>query len=201
MSRKPPPSDDRGNRPTEDRPPDDRDNRPTDDGPPDDGPPGGAALPSGRQPPLAVGIERVRRRGDVVELVVRLRSRHPDRVLHYIAEVRAIVFEAGRFVVRLTDQGREVIPGAVGRLPVFGRIDPGATALLTLRLPATIIRLLTPPAPGTEAVLAEYAVDPEADFEVVIGWSDTPYYPDPRDRHATAGRTGGWEQGLARATR
>ena len=155
--------------------------------------------PDDNRPPLEAGIERVRRHGDAVELVVRLRNRHPDRVLHYISEVRGVAVDAGRVVVRLTDQGRTVIPGAVGRLPAFGRIDPDSTARLALRLPATIVRMRTPATPTTEVELDERPVDPAAEFEVVIGWSDTPYYPDPRAGQGPSGRTGDWEQGQIRA--
>ncbi|MDM4718694.1 hypothetical protein QTQ03_03445 [Micromonospora sp. WMMA1363] len=153
------------------------------------------------RPRLEIDIDWVRRRGDTVELGVRLHNRNPERVLHYISEVRGIVFDTDRFVVRLTDEGRELIPGAVGRLPAIGRIDPGASAVLALRLPSSIVRMRTPTVPTAEVELEEHQLRPDADIEVVIGWSDTPYYPDPRGRREAAGLTRDWEQDQARARR
>jgi hypothetical protein len=147
-------------------------------------------------------VERRRRHDGDVELTVRLENRHPERALHYIAEPRGVLVNeaTGGFVVRLTDEGREVIPGSVGRLPNFGHVDPNSTALLTVWIPAEIVRMRTPVVPTTEVELETHAVADDAEIEVVIGWSDTPFYPDPRERRQAPDSVYAWEKGQARTT-
>lgn len=88
----------------------------------------------GDQPGLGLSLDRLTRRRGQVELRLRLENPRADRALHYICQPRAIVRDdvTGHFEVRLTDEGREPIPGAAHVLPSFDRVDPGSTALFTL---------------------------------------------------------------------
>lgn len=150
----------------------------------------------GDQPGLGLSLDRMTRRRDQVELRLRLENPRADRALHYVSTPRAIVRDdaTGRFEVRLTDQGREPIPGAAQMLPSFGRVDPASTALLTLTLPDAIVRMRPTAGPNGEIELERLEIGPAAEVEVVIGWSDTAFYPDPRERKpAAAGPLDGWE--------
>jgi hypothetical protein len=151
-------------------------------------------------PRLDATVERLERRADAVELTIRLVNPSQQRAMHYISDVRGIVFDevAGRFVVRLTDEGREVIPGAVDRLPNFARVDPDSTALLPLRLPGSIVRMRTPAVPTAEVELERHELGPDAEIEVVIGLSDTPFYPDPREPTRRPPSILAWEKTQAR---
>ena len=155
----------------------------------------------GEQPGLALSLDRITRRRGQVELRLRLDNPRTDRALHYVSQPRAIVRNdaTGTFEVRLTDQGREPIPGAVHVLPSFDRVDPSSTALLTVTLPDTIVRMSTTAGPNGEIQVEELPLGADATVEVVIGWSDTAYYPDPRERQGTAGAPhSGWEQAQSR---
>jgi hypothetical protein len=155
----------------------------------------------GEQPGLALGLDRMTRRRGQVELRLRLDNPRTDRALHYISQPRAIIRNdaTGVVEVRLTDDGREPIPGAVHMLPSFDRVDPSSTALLTVRLPATVVRMSPTAGPNGEIQVEELPLGADTTIEVVIGWSDTAYYPDPRDREATAGAPhSGWEQAQSR---
>lgn len=153
-----------------------------------------------REPRLEASLERASRREGTIDLTVRLSNPSPDRAVHYISELRGIVFDeaTGRFLVRLTDEGREVIPGALGRLPSFARVDPSGTALLSLRIPEEIVRMRVSATPTSEVELERHELRPDAEVEIVIGWSDTPYYPDPRAREAAPSAVVAWEKGQAR---
>jgi len=155
----------------------------------------------GEQPGLALSLDRMTRKRGQVELRLRLDNPRTDRALHYVSQPRAIVRDdaTGTFEVRLTDEGREPIPGAVDLLPSFDRVDPSSTALLTVNLPDTIVRMSPTSGPNGEIQVEELSLSADATIEVVIGWSDTAYYPDPRVRMGTLGAPhSGWEQAQCR---
>lgn len=155
----------------------------------------------GEQPGLTLSLDRMTRKRGQVELRLRLYNPRTDRALHYVSQPRAIVRDdaTGVFEVRLTDEGREPIPGAVHLLPSVDRVDPSSTALLTVKLPDTIVRMSPMAGPNGEIQVEELPLGADATIEVVIGWSDTAYYPDPREREGTAGAPrSGWEQAQSR---
>lgn len=59
---------------------------------------------------------------------------------------------------------------------------------------------MSPTAGPNGAIEVErFELDAAATMEVVIGWSDTAYYPDPRERKGTAGAPlSGWERAQSR---
>jgi hypothetical protein len=120
-------------------------------------------------------------------IVIHLRN-DSDRALHYVADVRAIKYDpvTRRLEVRLSDEGRTVIPGAVNIRPRFHYIDPGAEAELTLVLPNEIVMLAPPPDPERRTVaFQKHRIADAEELEIYIAWADTPYYEDTRDTEET----------------
>jgi hypothetical protein len=137
-----------------------------------------------REPaPLEGRVQEIRERPDRVDVVVELRN-PGGRALHYIADVRAIVFDpaTSTFTVRLSEQGLEPVTAGMQLEPRFGVVDPGSVASTLVRLPKTIVRMADTAGPDGEMRFEEYRLADAATIAVEVGWSDTPYYPDPRDR-------------------
>jgi len=137
-----------------------------------------------------------------LEFVVRM-TNSADRALHYISDVRATRYDPATktLVVALSDEGREVIPGAIMKLPVFRRIDPGSTAEIRLRVPDRIIKLSRTAPPG-EIAFETHQLSEAQQVVVEVGWADVPYYKDTRpakdEKRLPAAR---WEQHKARTTK
>jgi hypothetical protein len=132
---------------------------------------------------------------------ITVRVQNPlDRAIHYIADVRAMVFDPAtrRLRVQLSDQGREMPPGGVMILPRIRRVDPNSEAATTVRLPKTIVKLAATPAPGGEVLFEEHAIADAEEIELDIGWSDTPFYADPRDASRETPPVSAWEQDTIR---
>jgi hypothetical protein len=137
---------------------------------------------------------------DGVELAVRLHN-PLDRAIHYISDVRGVLFDPAtqRLRVQLSDRGREVIPGGMMMLPRFRMVDPHGDAVTTIRLPRTIVKLAEGGPPGEVRFEEHVVADAEA-IDVEIGWSDTPYYDDPRERDSHVPPVAEWEQDAARVS-
>lgn len=138
-----------------------------------------------------------------VEVVVRLSNAAP-RALHYIADVRATRYDPSTrtLTLALSDEGREVIPGAISKLPVFRHIDPGGEAEIHVRAPDRIIKLSRSAPPG-QLAFETHKLDDVDEVIVEVAWSDVPFYKDTRerakeDRRLPAAR---WQQHKARAAK
>jgi hypothetical protein len=105
---------------------------------------------------------------------------------------------ARRLTVRLTDEGRTVIPGAMGRLPQFRVIDPNSDSELSITLPATIVKLAETSAPSGDLTLEEHRTTDATEVDVDIAFADTPFYQDPRRRDDTRLPAEQWQQGQLR---
>ena len=140
-------------------------------------------------------------RGDDISLAINLHN-PLDRAAHYIADVRGIAFDeaTGRVEVLLTDEGRELVPGGMLVEPRFNRVDPGADAQFTVHIPTSIVRMVPSDPPGAEVRVEEVEIGPDMEIEVALGWSDTPFYPDPRDRAAGQSTLQNWERSRVRVT-
>lgn len=150
---------------------------------------------------LTAAIKSVKPSDDKIELVVRL-ANTATRALHYIADVRSTRYDPQTRTLRLStsDEGREVIPGAISKLPVFRRIDPESDAEIRFRIPARIIKLSRNAPPG-ELAFETHQLSEVQEVVVEIAWADVPYYKDTRvtdDMRLPAAR---WEQHKARATK
>jgi hypothetical protein len=130
-----------------------------------------------------------------VELTVRVRN-PSNRAIHYIADVRAIVFDPAtrRLRVQLSDQGRETPPGGMIVLPRIRRVDPNSEAAISVRLPKTIVKLAAAATPGGEVAFEEHSITDADQIELDIGWSDTPFYADPRESSRETPPVRAWEQ-------
>ena len=73
---------------------------------------------------LRADIRKVDSMDGQLRLVVRL-SNKTTRALHYISDVRATRYDPATRILTLcmSDEGREVIPGAIAKLPVFRFVD------------------------------------------------------------------------------
>lgn len=152
--------------------------------------------PPYREPPNLQGsIEAMTEIKDGVELSVRIRN-PLNRAIHYIADVRGLIFDPAtrRLRVQLSDQGRELVPGGVMILPRFRTVDPNSETLMTVRLPKTIVKLAGTPTPDGEVRFEEHAIADADEIELDIGWSDTPFYPDPREKARTTPPVAAWEK-------
>jgi hypothetical protein len=66
--------------------------------------------------------------------------------------------------------------------------------LFNVRLPKTIVKLTDAPSPTGEVMFEEHAIADAEEIELEIGWADTPYYRDPRDRARDELPVAEWEQ-------
>ena len=126
-----------------------------------------------------------------------------DRALHYLSAVRALDYDPAARVltVRLSDEGREVVPGGANMRPPVSRIDPGSDAELVLQLPATISRLVPSPDGDTERVAFErLRIADAVEVVVEVAWADVPYYPDPRHHDDLVLPSVRWQQHTTRST-
>lgn len=137
---------------------------------------------------------------DTLVVTVRLRN-DADRALHYIASVRSIQYDPAtrRLTLRLSDEGRVVVPGAAIVRPKFRHIDPNSEAELTLTVPAEIVMLAAPPDPERRRVaFQKHRLTDAEEIVVEIAWSDTPYYEETRDVDDPRMPTVRWQQHEAR---
>jgi hypothetical protein len=157
--------------------------------------------PADEPPKVEATAESMTETDDGVELAVRLRN-PLDRSVHYIADVRAMIFDPAtrRLRVQLSDQGREMPPGGVAMLPTFRTIDPHAETVATIRLPRTIVKLSANPSPEGDTLFEEHAIADADAIDLEIGWADTPYYDDPREKSQGTLPVASWEQTSAPVT-
>lgn len=150
---------------------------------------------------LAAAVASVGQPGEEIEVVVRL-SNPASRALHYIADVRARRYDPATrtLTLALSDEGREVLPGAAHKLPEFRHIDPHSDAELRLRVPNRIVRL-SRSAPAGELAFEQHGLSEIDEVLVEVAWADVPYYKDTRpsrdDKRLPAAR---WQQHTARAS-
>ncbi len=157
--------------------------------------------PADEPPELRGSVESMVEADDGVELEIRIRN-PLDRAAHYISDVRAMIFDPAtrRLRVQLSDQGREMPPGSIAMEPRFRMIDPHSEALIKVRLPKTIVKLADAPSPAGEVVFEEHTIADADEIELEIGWADTPYYSDPRDKSRGISPVSSWEQQSLRIT-
>lgn len=152
---------------------------------------------------LTASIGAVTPADGYLEVVVRLQNK-AARALHYVADVRVTRYDPATrtLTLALSDEGREIIPGLAGTLPLFRHVDPGSAAEIHLRIPDRIVKLSRAAAPGELAFTTQPLSDVR-DVVIEVAWADVPYYHDTRasaqhDARLPAAR---WEQHKARASK
>ena len=155
-----------------------------------------------QEPGLHANVRSVEDDGENLRVTVTL-TNNTDRTLHYISQVRTIRYDAdsGRLRIALSDRGREPIAGAMTVLPEIRAIEPQGEASTVLVLPRTIVRLAVTATPSPEPLFEEPTIADATEVEIEVGWSRTPYYPDPREKpDVTEPPLVGWEDGVSRST-
>jgi len=138
-----------------------------------------------------------------MEVVVRL-SNKSKRALHYISDMRAMRYDplAKRLVIALSDEGREILPLNVEKVPVIRHIDPQSDAEIRISVPERIIKLPSQ-TPGGKLAFEKHDMAEMQEVVVEVGWADVPFYKDTRPRKAEASRkmpAALWEQHKVRTT-
>jgi hypothetical protein len=151
---------------------------------------------------LKVSVKSMEQSDNELNFIVRL-SNTATRALHYISDVRTIKYDPNTKTVTLSlsDDGREVIPGAISKLPVFRYVDPESDTEIQLPVPNKLIKLSRTAPPGKLAFETHQLSDVEK-VVIEVAWADIPYYKDTRtkkgDMRLPAAR---WQQHKARITK
>jgi hypothetical protein len=150
---------------------------------------------------LSASIQSVERSGGNMELAIRL-SNTATRALHYIADVRATRYDPNTKIltIALSDEGREVIPGTIYKLPVFRYVDPESEAEIRIVIPDRLVKLSRTAPPG-ELAFETYQLSNVEEVVVEIAWADVPYYVDTRQTDDIRLPAARWQQHKAQATR
>jgi hypothetical protein len=135
------------------------------------------------------------------EIIVRLTNDN-DRAVHYVADVRAMLFDASarRLTIRLSDTGRVLVAGLAAVEPDFRYIDPHSDAELQLLIPSTMVKLAGGTSANEEVLFEEHELAGAAEIVVEVAWADTPFYQDPRQTKVDRYPAAIWEQGRAVAS-
>lgn len=142
---------------------------------------------SGELASISVGDTRI-------HLVLKIRNT-AERALHYISDVRTLRYDSvnKELVVSLSDEGREVIPGAASKLPKFRHINPGNEAEIHLDVPKKIVKLSRSVPPG-ELGFESHQLTEAVDIVVNVAYADVPYYPDTRETELKTLPAVQWQQ-------
>lgn len=143
---------------------------------------------------LSASLQSVERSGDEIELVVRL-SNAVSRALYYIADVRVTKYDPDTktLTLCLSDEGRELIPGTISKLPVFRFIDPESEAEIRLRVPNRVIKL-SRTAPAGKLAFETHQLSDVEEVVIDVAWADVPYYEDTRPKDDMQLPATRWEQ-------
>jgi hypothetical protein len=131
------------------------------------------------------------------EMVVKLRLRNDsDSTLHIIAGLRQLLYDPAtrELTVRLTDSGLAELPmqPPYEAPPPLSAVDPHDEREITVKLPRFVTRI--EPGPTVVQVPAHEATS----VTVEIGWSDRPFYRDPRGKGGSIrSQLQKWERGVA----
>jgi hypothetical protein len=155
----------------------------------------------GERPSVEAEVESVRETEDGLEVDVRMFN-PLDRPIHYVADVRAIVFDPAtrQLRVQLSDRGREPLPGGIAVQPRIRAIEPQSEVVANIRLPKTIVKLAKAQSPEGDVLFEEHTLTDAEEIEIKIGWADKPYYDDPREKGQGGPPIASWEQDEVRVT-
>ena len=151
---------------------------------------------------LKVTVKSLESVDDEYRFKVRL-SNKANRALHYICDVRTTKYDPQTKTVTfsLSDEGREVIPGVISKLPEFRYVDPESDIDIELRVPSRVVKLSRSAPPG-QLAFESHDLSEAENVVVEIAWADIPYYKDTRelkeDGRLPAAR---WQQHVARTSK
>lgn len=125
-----------------------------------------------------------------------------DRTIHVYGSPRGMRYDAATktLTVLLTEQGLEEPPlGTTFNRPRFVSVDAGGSREIRLTLPRVLSHLgVNSQIPGEPAIEVEPIHEAET-VQVEVGWSDQPFYFDPRDKKKSTGQQlREWEGEVAR---
>ena len=153
-----------------------------------------------RPQPLKGSVKSLTTTERGMQVVLRLQNPN-TRAMHYIADVRGMDYDPAtrKLTVRLTDEGRVLIPSAVQVQPMFRFVDPGSEAEIRLDLPQSIVKL-GPPSPTGQINLEEHRIADAEEVVIDVAWADTPYYEDTRPSAKQEMPAARWQQGKSRVS-
>ena len=146
-------------------------------------------------------IDDVRLREDEKQVVVEIAVTNPSqrtlhahvtpRKVHYDIDTRALSIE-------LTDENlRTDVLTTARQLPRFKAVDPGSESILKVTLPRIMHQMASEARDG-EPVVETLPIHEAQSVTVSVAWSDSPFYPDPRDRAEQAeSDVVTWQKGVA----
>lgn len=148
---------------------------------------------------LVLGTVDARLEAEAIVVTIELVNRS-DRTMHAYRTSRGLSYErvSRTLRIRLTDHGSQTVRNTGSFvLPRFTAIDPHSSTAIELRLPRTITRI-GGVGPRGAPLIERVPIHEAHEVLVDIGWSDTPFYPDPRSTKThPAAQLQTWERGLA----
>ena len=157
---------------------------------------------------LKIGKVEMHDDGEHLIVNIELQNTSATRTLHAYAHPRKIDYDPASktLKIELTDRNAnpEILSGTF-LLPRLTSVDPNGTTTLTVTLPRFITRLAGTNEQGAPA-FEQLPIHEAERVEVQVGWSDAPFYSDPRS--ARRGRKQqhiveqlkSWESGVARGS-
>jgi hypothetical protein len=150
---------------------------------------------------LTLGSVNAQVEDEAIVVLIEL-TNDSDRTIHAYRQARRVLYDPATTTLQvgLTDRAADTTRDASAFvLPEFTAVDPHGSTTIELRLPRILTRIGGVSAEG--APLIERVPIHEAKQVVLeVGWSDTPFYEDPRALPAKAHparQLSNWERGLA----
>lgn len=147
-----------------------------------------------------IEIGEVEFHDDGEHLVVTMELRNTsDVTLHAYSSLRGMRYDEATGVLHLflTDRNFAEKRGTTFIRPRFTSVDPNGRASISLSLPRFLTRL-APSETKVEPKIERPAIHQATAVDVELAWSDTPFYPDPRDKKKSMReQLVTWERGVA----
>jgi hypothetical protein len=154
---------------------------------------------------MEIGKVEMHDDGEHLIVTIELKNTSATRTLHAYAHPRKINYDPASktLKIELTDRhtNSEILSGTF-LLPRLTSVDPNSSTTLKLTLPRFITRLSATSKEGAPA-FEQLPIHEAEKVEVHVGWSDTPFYADPRavrrgrkEQHVVE-QLKSWESGIA----
>jgi hypothetical protein len=150
---------------------------------------------------LALGSVEARVEDEAIVVRAELKN-DSDRTIHAYRQARRVLYDPATqtLQVGLTDRAADSTEeGGSFVLPELTTVDPHGSTMIELRLPRVLTRIGGVSAQGAP-VIERVPIHEAAEVVLEVGWSDTPFYEDPRavpgEAHPAV-QLRNWERGLA----